>query len=207
LADQLLQLYPTSLLCRNLSGMEETNRQLAALIKGIEASEGNASSGTTTEGGFQTRDDFFERQHPALDVLKRHVMQAVQDYAGILIRQECSVPPSRVDFMFWGWAVILRAGNTQGLHVHPNANISGVYYVTAPPATLDTGTEGGKISFYDPRPRANMNQLLNQSTRFREPPIPGELVVFPSWLEHSVAAFQGPGERICIAFNARLQMT
>jgi len=36
--------------------------------------------------------------------------------------------------------------------------------------------------------------------------MPGDMLLFPSWLEHSVSAFQGPGERISIAFNAKLAM-
>jgi uncharacterized protein (TIGR02466 family) len=195
------------MLHRRLEGMADTNTQLVALIDQIEASEANASGGTTTEGGFQTRDDLFQRDLPALNVLKGHIGEAVQAYANILIRQECSVPPKQVDFVMWGWAVKLRAGNWQGLHVHPGANISGVYYVAAPPSTLEIGKDDGKISFYDPRPRANMNQLAAQITRRREAPVPGDMVLFPSWLEHSVAAFQGAGERICIAFNAKLIMT
>ena len=103
-----------------------------------------------------------------------------------------------------GWAVVLRAGNAQGLHVHPHANISGVYYVSAPPSTLEAGRDDGKISFYDPRPRANMNQLPRQTTRSRHAPVPGDMYLFPAWLEHSVAPFQGAGERICIAFNGKL---
>ena len=204
--DRLVALYPTTLLHRRLENMGDVNRQLIALIAQIAAGEANASIGTTTEGGFQTRDDLFQRDHPALTVLKQHIFKAVQDYAAVLVRQECSAPPSNVEFMLWGWGVVLKAGNSQGLHVHPNANISGVYYVTTPPSTLERGKDDGKISFYDPRPRANMNQLAFQITRRREMPTPGDMVLFPSWLEHSVSPFQGPGERICIAFNARLIM-
>jgi len=35
----------------------------------------------------------------------------------------------------------------------------------------------------------------------------GDMLLFPSWLEHSVSAFQGPAERISIAFNAKLTAT
>jgi uncharacterized protein (TIGR02466 family) len=206
-ADQLIPLYPTQLLRRRFPEMEETNRQLAALIKSIEASEPNADDGTTTEGGYQTSAELLKRDHPALNIVKKHIGESVQAYADLLIRQECSVQPSRVEFILWGWAVVLRAGNTQGLHVHPEAHISGVYYVSAPAPALQKGQDDGKISFYDPRPRANMNQLVRQITRHRESPVPGDMVLFPSWLEHSVASFQGPGERICIAFNARLVMS
>jgi hypothetical protein len=35
-------------------------------------------------------------------------------------------------------------------------------------------------------------------------PMPGDMILFPSWLEHSVSAFRQPGERISIAFSAKL---
>ena len=203
MADRLLSIFPTTILQRRLEGMEETNRQLEALVNQIAAGEPNSTSGTTTEGGFQTKEDLFQRDNPGIAALKPHIFSAVQDYANLLIRQELSRPPQKVDFVLWGWAVIYKAGHTQGLHVHPNANVSGVYYVTAPPVALDPG-DAGKISFYDPRPRATMTQLPFQVTRQRIAPVPGDMYLFPSWLEHSVSAFQGEGTRICIAFNGKL---
>ena len=203
MADRILPVFPTTIMQRRLEGMEEANRQLVALAAQIEGSEPNNTAGTTTEGGFQTREDLFQRDHPGIAALKPHIFSAVQDYAGMMIRQEMTRPPTKVDFILWGWAVTYRAGNTQGLHVHPNAHISGVYYITTPPSTLEPG-DAGKISFYDPRPRATMNQLPYQATRHRIAPVPGDMYLFPSWLEHSVSAFQGAGERICIAFNAKL---
>jgi Putative 2OG-Fe(II) oxygenase len=32
-------------------------------------------------------------------------------------------------------------------------------------------------------------------------PDAGHLLLFPSWLEHRVERFEGPGERISVAFN------
>ena len=203
MADRLISIFPTTILHRRLEGMEETNRELQALIAHIAATEPNSITGTTTEGGFQTKEDLFQRESPAIETLKKHIFNAVQDYAAQIIRQEVTRPPGRIDFVLWGWAVSYRAGHTQGLHVHPNANISGVYYVAAPPETLEQG-DAGKISFYDPRPRATMAQLPFQATRHRIAPVPGDMYLFPSWLEHSVSAFHGPGERICIAFNGKL---
>jgi len=183
--------------------MEETNRQLQALIAHIAATEPNSVGGTTTEGGFQTKDDLFQRDNPGIEILKKHIFTAVQDYAGQIVRQEVTRPPAQIDFILWGWAVCYHAGHSQGLHVHPSANVSGVYYVAAPPQTLEQGG-AGKISFYDPRPRATMTQLPFQATRHRVAPVPGDMYLFPSWLEHSVSAFEGEGERICIAFNGKL---
>jgi uncharacterized protein (TIGR02466 family) len=202
-ADRLLSIFPTTILQRRLEGMEEVNRQLASLVAQIAATEANSITGTTTEGGFQTKEDLFQRDNPGVAALKPHIFSAMQEYAALTIRQELTQTPQKLDFILWGWAVSYKAGHTQGLHVHPNANVSGVYYVTAPPATLEPG-DAGKISFYDPRPRATMAQLPFQATRHRIAPVPGDMYLFPSWLEHSVSAFQGEGERICIAFNGKL---
>jgi hypothetical protein len=49
-----------------------------------------------------------------------------------------------------------------------------------------------------------MAQLPFQANRHRIAPMPGDMYLFPSWLEHSVSAFQGEGERICVAFNGKL---
>ena len=35
-------------------------------------------------------------------------------------------------------------------------------------------------------------------------PIPGAMVVFPSWLNHQVHPFRGAGARISIAFNVQI---
>jgi uncharacterized protein (TIGR02466 family) len=210
LADQVNSLFPTLVLKRHLDGMEETNRQLAALMMQKEQSEPNHAPGTSTSGGFQTEKDLLTdamaQQSPALATLRGHIGTAIRDYAGLLISQECSPPPQSVKFTSGGWGVILREGNYQGHHVHPGTHVSGVYYIAAPAVALAPGQDGGKISFFDPRPRAHMNQLLAQRTYYREAPGPGDLVLFPSWLEHSVAPFRGEGLRICIAFDARLEM-
>jgi uncharacterized protein (TIGR02466 family) len=202
-ADRVLSVFPTNILHRHLDGMEDVNRQLAALVAQIAATEPNSTTGTTTEGGFQTKEDLFQRDNPAIAALKPHIFSAMQEYAGLTIRQELTRPPAKLDFILWGWAVCYKAGHTQGLHVHPGANVSGVYYVSAPPAALEPG-DAGKISFYDPRPRATMAQLPFQATRHRVAPVPGDMYLFPAWLEHSVSAFQGEGTRICIAFNGKL---
>jgi uncharacterized protein (TIGR02466 family) len=202
-ADKVMTLFPTVLFRRHLDGMEETNRQLQALIDHTAATEADASDGKSTEGGYQTREDFLNRDHDVLKTLRGHLMAAIQDYARILFQHECHKQPTTIDFTLWGWAVRYRAGASQIVHVHPRTTISGVYYVAAPPSVLGSGN-GGKIIFHDPRPRANMMQLPHQINYYRQAPVPGEIVLFPCWLEHSVPPFQGPGERVCIAFNAQL---
>lgn len=115
----------------------------------------------------------------------------------------------------WGvemWANVNGPGSANQLHCHPGSFWSGVYYAD-PAGSGETGV-GGELLLEDPRyPMAYMNipdLLLRYSNT--EPmrsqhaivPEPGLLVLFPSWLRHSVRPYSGTGERISIAMNLLL---
>ena len=104
----------------------------------------------------------------------------------------------------WAWGINMRAGDINFQHVHPDAKVSGVYYVSVPPCPPGSAAEEGAIMFVDPRPRAHMNRVPNQTTEITVMPQPGMLIIFPSYYEHAVIPFRGPGVRVCIAFNANV---
>lgn len=98
------------------------------------------------------------------------------------------------------WATVLSKGASHRVHSHPNNFLSGVYYARVP-SGADT------INFHDPR---------NQTGIIRPPVVEltaentdqvvikvknGTLLVFPSYLEHSVDANRSEEERISISFN------
>ena len=98
------------------------------------------------------------------------------------------------------WATVLAKGAAHKAHSHPNNYLSGVYYVRTPPGA-DT------INFHDPRNQAgvirppvveltaeNTDQVVVRVAN-------GTLLVFPSYLEHSVDANPSEEERISISFN------
>jgi uncharacterized protein (TIGR02466 family) len=98
------------------------------------------------------------------------------------------------------WATVLARGATHKAHSHPNNFLSGVYYVRTWPGA-DT------INFHDPRHQAsvirppvveltagNTDQVV---VRVKN----GTLLIFPSYLEHSVDANTGDEERVSISFN------
>lgn len=98
------------------------------------------------------------------------------------------------------WATVLAKGATHKAHTHPNNFLSGVYYVRAQPGA-DT------INFHDPRHQAgvirppvveltsgNTDQVVVQVSS-------GTLLLFPSYLEHSVDANSSEEERISVSFN------
>tara|TARA_A100001011_G_scaffold217090_1_gene225049 strand:- start:2948 stop:3544 length:597 start_codon:yes stop_codon:yes gene_type:complete len=103
------------------------------------------------------------------------------------------------------WAIINRGGSANLRHQHGNSTISGAYYVRAP-------INSGDIIFYDPRPApvyshpnvTNPN-ILNAQVNGVSPK-EGALVLFPSYLDHSVNENKSVEERIVISFNIRIQM-
>ena len=98
------------------------------------------------------------------------------------------------------WANISEPGIRHHRHAHPNNYLSSVYYVSVPKG-------GDTIRFHDPRPQTHTLQpLQDKTTRYDAHSmtinvVPGRLVIFHSWLEHSVDANDGDGERISVAMN------
>ncbi len=98
------------------------------------------------------------------------------------------------------WANVLAKSAAHKAHSHPNNFLSGVYYVRTHAGT-DT------INFHDPRSQArvirppvaeltaeNTDQVVVRVTD-------GTLLIFPSYLEHSVDTNTSEEERISISFN------
>ena len=112
-------------------------------------------------------------------------------------------------------ASILTAGGRHPPHVHEGAWLSGVYYV-AVPAQIGAdggdsdggdggggdnggGGRGGWLEFGRP------DHDLPEGSAFRcvsRPPHAGTALLFPSYVFHGTLPFDGPGERIGIAFDA-----
>ena len=101
------------------------------------------------------------------------------------------------------WAIINTGGASNARHHHGNSDISAAYYVKAP-------ENCGEIVFYDPRPapvfshpRSNNPNFLNAMVNSISP-VEGGLVLFPSYLDHSVNPNSSNEERVVISFNLSL---
>ena len=101
------------------------------------------------------------------------------------------------------WAIVNIGGSANLRHQHGNSTISGAYYVRAP-------KNCGDIVFYDPRPapvysypNAKQPNSLNAQVNAISPK-EGALVLFPSYLDHSVNENLSKNERIVISFNIRI---
>lgn len=97
------------------------------------------------------------------------------------------------------WAVILSDQGHQTPHIHPEAWMSGVYYVKVSEDGMGPQHgEDGWIEF-----GSTTDQVVAKvapPTR-RVEPRPGLMVTFPSYTFHRTLPFSGRGERISIAFD------
>lgn len=97
------------------------------------------------------------------------------------------------------WANLMPRGVSHSLHLHPQAAVSGTYYVRTP-----AGSPG--LKFEDPRLSKMMAAPARRAGSRRAahityPARAGRVILFESWLRHEVAANPVAAERVSISFN------
>jgi hypothetical protein len=83
-------------------------------------------------------------------------------------------------------------------HLDPEGWISSCYYVTVPEVTKDQDARQGWIKFGEPA----LGLPLKDPVRRAVQPVPGRLVLFPSYMWHGTTPFHAPALRTTIAFDA-----
>jgi uncharacterized protein (TIGR02466 family) len=98
------------------------------------------------------------------------------------------------------WATVLAPGAGHRAHHHPNNYLSGAYYLRTPSAA-------DAINFHDPRAQTGIIRppVLELSAENTDQVVvrvnEGTLLLFPSYLEHSVDPNPSTEERISLSFN------
>jgi uncharacterized protein (TIGR02466 family) len=182
-------------------GPRHLNDRLDQLARNLMADDRN-SARRSNAGGWHYAFDIFELKDPVVTEFRNQMMQHVQGYLNHF-RPEGR--KKKDAFIIRGWINVNQPGDFNTLHCHPGCFVSATYYVKVP-----TDMKGGEIYFRDPRgPAVAMYETpgidlpwIGNGIGIPFKPETGHLLLFPSWLEHRVEAFQGTGERISIAFNA-----
>lgn len=149
-------------------------------------------------GGWHSTDDMHEREEfkEITEWIKGNVENVGRD---ICLREDMTLEYDNM------WANVNNEGHYNKTHNHPCSDISGVYYVRVPKPEA-------KIWFHDPRTAFKMNPIMRSEESHKRPelwsdvhftPKPGMLLLFPSWLDHSVDKNVTRENRISISFNFR----
>ena len=149
-------------------------------------------------GGNQTR-DIFSAGHDLADRLQLRITEAMNRYIADLATDEKHpfLSRRRNGFSYSGsWSSRLRDSGFHINHVHPMGWISSCYYVAVPDAAADSHARQGWIKFGEPHIEVGLG------IRRAIQPVPGRLVLFPSYMWHGTLPFRSEAARITIAFDA-----
>jgi Putative 2OG-Fe(II) oxygenase len=95
------------------------------------------------------------------------------------------------------WSVCLRRRGFHVNHIHPEGWLSSAYYVDVPAEVHGATDRAGWLKFGEPRFPVDGLDAVG----FVEP-VPGRLVLFPSYLWHGTNPLSGAEPRLSVAFDA-----
>jgi uncharacterized protein (TIGR02466 family) len=195
---QIENVFPTPIFWHVIKNSEALNAELREIILARETATPSANKSNI--GGWQSDPDFFTWAGPAVETLSRYVRSALDVATVRATAPQCL----RGQFDLFGWGAVNRKGHYNTVHLHPMGTWSGVYYVD--PGD-DNGTDpGGLLELAHPVPAAAMSffpTVLPSARLVR--PAAGMIILFPSYLYHSVRIYQGERPRVCVPFNAHLK--
>jgi uncharacterized protein (TIGR02466 family) len=192
-------LFATPLLTHIWADGTELNVPLRDSI--LEEERRHPGKELTNYGGWHSETGTLRFCESAGERLIRHMHEMIEE-ATRRLYAEFSRPSQPIDWIFSAWANVNRRGDFNQMHTHPGATWSGVYYVDHGESNPDA--EGTAIHLSDPcPPRTNIffPELSDSDILFK--PQPGLMILFPSYVPHSVQPHRGDRARISIAFNVR----
>lgn len=175
----------------------ELNSQLYSYITNLKKNS-DVSLKKSTIGGWHSPNFNLDNEEPKIFVnaINSSLSKAFNDMGWDVQNQEVKITDM--------WSIINKEGASNERHIHPNSFLSAAYYVKAP-------KDCGNIMFYDPRsapvfrsPKIAKDNFLNTS-EISITPTEGMLILFPSYLNHSVKPNNSDQERVVISFNIDLK--
>ncbi|MDX1554561.1 MAG: TIGR02466 family protein [Xanthomonadales bacterium] len=193
-------LFPTPLARFQIPNAGVINPGLEKAI--LEREKREAGGKRSNIGGWQSSDNLADWKEPEVVELVDSMRCAVLNMVSIITR----VQAFEANVSIMAWANVNRSGSFNQVHTHPHNHWSGVYYVSPGDFDDDDVDFAGQLQIHDPRERADMYMHPNApfGKPFRVEPREGLMILFPSWLGHSVNVFHSTTTRISIAFNAQL---
>jgi uncharacterized protein (TIGR02466 family) len=196
----IVKLWPTLLTRCHLPGHEQHNAQLIELIERLDSEADQMTA-------YYREMDFFALQHPSVTWLRDSLDAAIQAYL-----DDVGVTYA-VRWNLRGWANINRRGDYHSPHNHGWSYLSGTYYARVPAqpaAPQSAGAPSAAISHYDPRGAVNMlavgGEGLSQREH-RESPSAGTMLLWNSFINHSVHPNLAQTTRVSMSFNIALAWT
>ncbi len=190
--------FPTPVWVTKIDKYKETNEEIYKYIKNLREIDEKGIIKSNIKGwhsnDFNLKDEEVKK---FINLISPHINKTLVDMNWDINNQLIKISSM--------WAIINIGGAANARHHHGNSAISAAYYVRAP-------KNSGDLVFYDPRPAPvyshphskepnYLNAMVNSVS-----PVEGALVLFPSYLDHSVNENISNDERIVISFNVTLSL-
>ena len=188
-------LFPVPIFHYKLENYKETNKELLNYILELQKNDkiGNTHS---NKGGWHSQNFDIVNQGPPINFLNK-----IKDFLKHIISNEFGwkyVPnKQRIVAM---WAIINKKNSFNVAHNHQNCYFSSAYYVKKP-------KNSGDITFFDPKQAKTYRfPKVEKYTEYSSEavtikPEEGDLLIFPSYLYHSVGENLSEDDRVVISFN------
>lgn len=148
--------------------------------------------------GLTTTCDLIHYNAASFNQLKNVIMSSVGDAFAEFENISPPESPDQLPFeMCSAWITIMPPGENYVMHTHPNAILTGTYYISTPP-------NSGDIAFIDTQDIA-LDPVSGTAKIIRIPPKEGNLVFFPAYLLHEVQTNHSNEGRISITFDLKLK--
>jgi tetratricopeptide (TPR) repeat protein len=187
---------------QGFSSMEDFNAELCASLD-QQHPKMRTHLNQSLRNGTQTHGNLFGSGQVLVDKIEARINEALQGYVAGL-KQDDSHPflSRRGRALRYGgsWSSRLVDCGFHVNHIHPSGWISSCYYAGVPDVVKDDKARQGWIQFGE----SCHIQLAekNPPPRRAVQPVPGRLVLFPSYMWHGTVPFHDTTPRTTIAFDA-----
>ncbi len=215
-APAIQRLWPTPIGLHRYGGAAKLNPALVDAFAELRAAQQRERG--EKPGAFFASDD---------DLLDRVKVDGWQDFIRFIV-QSLGETVKKANGEAWGgraielgvnfegmWFQCSRDGAFHDVHTHGNCSWSSAYMVQIdePERRVSHpvyGAANGVTRLYSPHSTALGGAFVDVGNAYLLPPhqdiepIPGQLLLFPSWLPHQAMPYDGEQERIIISFNASI---
>ena len=211
-----LEQWKTSIGVHTFSRAEKTNPLFDRIFKTMRATDREGSSGEQAHF-YASRDDLLHRVNLSeWNDFLQFIVASLRDTAKVA--NQGIWPAEEVDLQIGIqgiWFQISNSGVSHDVHTHGNCSWSGVYLVSVDDDDKRCkhpvyGRLNGATRFYSPLferlggAYMDFGNAYLQNSVIDFDPVPGRLIVFPSWLSHQAMAYEGSTDRVIVSFNASI---
>ena len=207
-------LWPTPIGLHRHAEADTLNPLLVRIFGALRATQLHAR-GQAPGAFFASDDDLLQRvQLPEWQAFVRFLVTSLRDTVSQANRQAWPAGGLDLQVAIEGlWFQTSRGGAFHDVHTHGNCSWSGVYIVQVDGEASRSahpvyGAANGVTRLYGPPfatlggAHVDLGNAYLQPPHVDVPPVPGQLLLFPSWLAHQALPYDGEAERVIVSFNA-----